>query len=423
MAVALAATIVAGCGAGPSRPVPSASMTPTSTPGATASSPEAPSTEEITVRAVLVADGGGARDGLTAPIALVSPPGEPDRRLVVDQVGEVRQLTEDGVSERPFLDLRESTVRLWSDRDDERGLLGVAFSPDYRRDRSLYVFRTAPSTRAGFSHVNTLSRFLVGSGGRAVDRDSEQVVWSSPQQEPSHAAGQIAFDARGRLLLFLGDGQALGAQDPRTPNGKVLRFDLGRRPVRPTVVARGLRHPWRLSYDPPTRQWLMAEPNFTARFQEINAFVEGANYGWQIDTVPAACWGLADAEVDPDCTAGPDGQRLTPPVAEYGPSLGLIVSGAHIYRADAVPRLRDRLVVAEWGVSSGGGLREGRLLVSAPVDRPPYRLTQATLTGIEGRPWFWSLARDADGELYLMTMAGKAPEPGGGAVYRLAAAE
>lgn len=123
--------------------------------------------------------------------------------------------------------------------------------------------------------------------------------------QPSHAAGQLHVDDQGRLLLFLGDGQdPATAQDPASPQGKVLRFDLGRPGVQPEVVASGMRHPWRISVDEPTGQLLFSEPNFTSQFQEVNAFTEGANYGWG-QAVPTSCWGLTGNTPDPGCVTYP----------------------------------------------------------------------------------------------------------------------
>lgn len=362
-------------------------------------------------------------DGLTAPIALVAPPDDPDRTLVVDQGGTVRELTSRGLAAGPpFLDVRRRIVELRQGQDDERGLLGVAFDPAYAQSRRLYVFRTAP-TGGGASHRNVLSEFRADRSGRRVDLSTERELWSAPQQNPSHAAGQLHVDESGRLLLFLGDGQQPeAAQDPASPQGKVLRFDLARPDAEPELLASGMRHPWRLSVDEPAGQLLFSEPNFRSQHQEVNAFTEQADYGWGLP-VPGSCWGVSGDTPDPGCLTT-DQQTLQPPVAEYGPELGLIVAGAHIYRGAGLPALGGRLVTADWGISSSGSGVGGRLLVSAPVDRPPYRLSEAEIVGLPAnRLWFWGLGRDSAGELYLLTMRGRAPVPGRGAIYRLVSAE
>lgn len=404
------ATALGACSA---NGIPRSSPAPTLSPAPTVTPEEPP---RITLTRVA--------DGLTAPIGLVAPPDDLDRTLVVDQGGTVGELTEKGLAAGPpFLDLRKQIVELKQDGDDERGLLGVAFHPAFAENRRLYVFRTAPVEEGG-SHRNVLSEFRTDAEGRRVDPGTEKVLWSALQVYPSHAAGQLHVDGQGRLLVFLGDGQdPPTAQDPASPQGKVLRFDLSRPDAPPEVLASGMRHPWRLSVDEPTGQLLFSEPNFTAQFQEVNSFADGANYGWGL-TVPSNCWGLTGSTPDPGCVTDPgDGKPLQPPVAEYGPELGFIVAGAHVYRGSRLAGLRDRLVVAEWGISRSGLGQGGRILVSGPVDQPPYRLQEAEISGLSSKLlWFWSLGRDSAGELYLMTMAGRAPVPGGGAVYRLESA-
>lgn len=363
-------------------------------------------------------------DGLTAPLSIVFSPDRPERRLVLDQVGTVRELTADGISgAEPFLDLRQQIVALHTSSDDERGLLGLAFHPDHGTTRRLVVFRTAPASDPAMSHRNVLSEFRTDRAGRRVDVSTERVLWARDQREPSHAAGQVRFDDQGRLLLFLGDGQDGTAVDPTSVMGKVLRFDLTQRKPVPEIVASGLRHPWRLSYDAPTRQLLFSEPNFTSRYQEVNVFTEGANYGWGLE-VPKSCWGATGTEPQPQCLTAAHGTALQPPVAEYGPGLGSIIAGAHLYRGTRLSGLTDRLVAADWGITDSGGKRGGRILYSAPGDGPPYRLQEAAITGLPSSSlWFWSLARDSAGELYLMTMKSRGLRPGQGAVYRFESTE
>ncbi|GAB4075393.1 PQQ-dependent sugar dehydrogenase [Nostocoides australiense] len=153
---------------------------------------------------------------LTAPIAMVSPPGEQSTTYVVDQAGLVLPVTAGGVEQdKPCLDVRSDLVELHQDRDDERGLLGLAFSPDFAADQAVYVFRTVRAEKAGLSQVNVLSRYRADAACTSVDPDSEQEIWRLEQVMTSHAAGQLAFDADGRLLVFMGDGQnPEEAQDP-----------------------------------------------------------------------------------------------------------------------------------------------------------------------------------------------------------------
>jgi glucose/arabinose dehydrogenase len=364
--------------------------------------------------------------GFTTPVGLVSPPAQPDRRLVIDQVGVVSELdARGGKFPAPFLDLRSRVVELYAGRDDERGLLGLAFHPGWQQNRRVFVFYTArPPAGSSIDHVNVLSEFAVRRDGAAVEPSSERVLLRSPQRQSSHAAGQLLFDASGRLLVFTGDaleGSAY-AQNPRSLYGKVLRLDVdaAQRQV-PQLLASGLRHPWRVSYDHPSERVLIAEPNFTSRHQEVNVLAAGANYGWQLD-VAKQCYPEGARTADPTCLRDGSGRPLTPPAAEYGPDDGLIVSGAIVYRGSAVPALRGKLVLSEWGVGSTGRPIEGRLLSADVTAAPPWRVGPVTIDG--GRPeaalLFWSLARDGRGELYVLAMRDRGNTPGGGMVLQVA---
>lgn len=387
------------------------------TPAGSDPPPSGAPAEEAAVGFELVAD------GLTAPIAMVVPPGEPERRLVVDQAGVVLELSSDDLlAEQPFLDVSDEIVELNTQRDDERGLLGLAFHPQWQDNRSVFAFYTAEPPEdadSAVDHINVLSEFTVTEDGAGVDPSSEEVVLSFEQEGGSHAAGQLAFEQAGTLLVFVGDGlDAASAQDPYSLFGKVLRLDVDSDPPSdPEIVASGLRHPWRLGFD--EQSILIAEPNFTSRFQEVNVFEDGADYGWDLD-IAEECYPLEPASSDLDCVEGPGGERLTPPAAEYGPDLGLIVSGARIYRGDEIPALQGQLVISEWGVSSTGVRGPGSLLIADPSGDPPWQVSALeTSEEASAGGMFWGLGQDGDGELYVLTMGDTAPVPGDGGVYRL----
>lgn len=103
-------------------------------------------------------------EGLVAPIQLTAPEDGSGHRFVVDQIGVIRILTKEGVlMERPFLDLRERIVEL-NEQYDERGLLGLAFHPDYADNGRFFVYYSAPLQPMmpdSFDHANRLSEFRV----------------------------------------------------------------------------------------------------------------------------------------------------------------------------------------------------------------------------------------------------------------------
>lgn len=423
----LLAVLVAGCSGGdPADPVDPVD------PGG--SSPTASTTAEPTDDPPSVTIGlEQVATGLTTPVGIVSPPAEPERVFVVDAVGVVSEIGPEQAL-TTFLDLRDKVLDLSPDRTDDRGLLGLAFHPDYAANGRAFVFYTAPPRASGQDHVNVLSELSALPDRSGLDPASEQVLLEVPQVFAVHSGGQLLFDQTGALLVFVGDGgdPNVNAQDPATLLGKVLRLDVDTQPGaaaaaadnppieggRPEVYALGLRHPWRVSADPETDRVLMSEPA-PGRFQEVNALAPAANYGWPLP-MPAFCLPLPGDATTPACVTGPDGQDLTVAVAEYGPGLGDIVSGAHVYRGTAVPALDGLLVVSEWGQDAGTGqIVGGRVHVADATGDPPWTVVETDFAPAFGRALIWGLDADGTGELYLLVMSGLASVEGDGSVLKI----
>ncbi|MBW3630337.1 MAG: PQQ-dependent sugar dehydrogenase, partial [Gemmatimonadetes bacterium] len=167
--------------------------------------PEAPSS----VGLALVAE------GLTAPVALVEPPGGAGRRMIVDQTGVIRVLAGDAnLLAEPFLDVRGKLVPLRPGYD-ERGLLGLAFHPGYATNGRFFVYYSTPrrsDTPAGFDHINRLSEFRVSADRNRADAASERILLEMPHPQSNHNGGTIAFGPDGNLYLSVGEGGV--ANDP-----------------------------------------------------------------------------------------------------------------------------------------------------------------------------------------------------------------
>jgi glucose/arabinose dehydrogenase len=211
---------------------------------------------------------------LDEPIALVAHPGD-DRLWVAERAGTVRILepTTGGrlaVEGDPVLDLSEETTT-----EAERGLLGMAFSPD---GAVLYVSYT---DRDGTSIV---AAYPVVEG--EIDPDEGEVLLDVDQPYPNHNGGHLVTTSDGSLWLGLGDGGAADdpenrAQDPDSLLGKLLRVDLTGDEDH-EVVASGLRNPWRFSFDTDGTIWIADVGQ--NEVEEVNRVaadaLEGANFGW-----------------------------------------------------------------------------------------------------------------------------------------------
>jgi glucose/arabinose dehydrogenase len=273
-------------------------------------------------------------DGFTHPVMLTEPPDGTGRRFVVDQTGQIWIITSAGERlDEPFLDIQDRLVEL-NEGYDERGLLGLAFHPDYAANGRFFVFYSAPlreSAPDGFDHTNVLAEFHVSEGDpNRADPDSEQKLLQIDHPYMNHNAGTLAFGPDdGMLYVSLGDGGHRDDQDMHFVQGHVedwyavndggngqdlennllgsiLRLDVdaeaegghhgGGQPytvpednpltgipgVMGEVWAYGFRNPYRFSFDPEGEHDLIAGDAGQNMFEEVDLVVKGGNYGWNV---------------------------------------------------------------------------------------------------------------------------------------------
>ena len=283
--------------------------------------------------------------GLTAPIFLAAPANDP-RLFVVERAGRIRVIPSSTPPATPlatpFLDISALTTT-----DGERGLLSMAFDPDYAINGRFFVYYTATDGAI------TVARYQVSTGNPNVAAATGTVLLSIPHPgATNHNGGQLAFGPDGMLYLATGDGggandPAGNAQNTASLLGKVLRLDVrggsyaippdnpfaGGAGGRAEIWASGLRNPWRFSFDT-TGLLYIADVGEGAR-EEVNvmpATAAGLNYGWD-RTEGTTCVGAATCD-----TTG-----LTPPAFEYSHAGGgCAILGGYVYRGSAVPELQGR---------------------------------------------------------------------------------
>lgn len=256
------------------------------------------------------------------------------RLFLVRQDGTIAIWRDGQVLQRPFLDIRS---RLST--GGERGLLGLAFPPNYKDKKWFYVNYT---DRSG---ATVIARYqLVGTDPDLADSANERIVLTIPQPFPNHNGGQMQFGPDGMMYIGMGDGGSANdpegnGQNNRALLGKMLRIDtesnLARYEIpadnpfvsnanyRPEIWATGMRNPWRFSFDRSTGDMYIADVGQN-RFEEINfqpaASKEGENYGW------------VTMEGNECVRAGCNRAGLTLPVWVYPRSEGLSVTGGYVYR-------------------------------------------------------------------------------------------
>jgi glucose/arabinose dehydrogenase len=299
----------------------------------------------------------------TAPIYVAAPAGDTSRVFVVQRGGAIA-LVKDGVVST-FADL---TGRVLS--GDERGLLSMAFAPDYATSGLFYVYYTARSP-TGQITIEELRRDP-GNPDRADPAYARVLLTIPHDQQSNHNGGQLQFGPDGFLYAGTGDGGSGGdpsgnAQD-LTPGdegvvagvnhnyrlGKILRIDRASGAF--TIFSYGLRNPWRFSFDRATGDLIIGDVG-QDRYEEVDFAPApgngvGANYGWNryegLHTYPAG-----------DPAGGAPGTVL--PVIEYPHSPACSITGGYVVRDAALPELAGTYVYGDYctGELSGAVLPGG----------------------------------------------------------------
>ena len=272
-----------------------------------------------------------------------------ERLFVVEQGGLIRIVENGAILEEPFLEV----AALLNTSGLERGLLGMAFHPDYAENGWFFVNYTAAGSGA-----NTVARYIRLDANHA-DPASAEIILSVEDRYPNHNAGQLAFGREGYLYVGMGDGGS--ANDPHGNGqnsgvllGKMLRLDMdGDLPYeipednpfvddnrfRPEIWAFGLRNPWRYSLDRATGDLYIADVG-QFLWEEINIQPAdspgGENYGW---SVYEGNHPFSGESPPPD---------MVTPIAEYSHSDGCSVTGGYVYRGDTLPELQGAYFYGDW---------------------------------------------------------------------------
>jgi glucose/arabinose dehydrogenase len=413
--------------------------------------------------------------GLVAPLGMAVPGDGSNRLFVIDQVGQIRIINSAGeLLSAPFLDISERLVTLVTGGAfayDERGLLGLAFHPDYATNGRFFVFYTAPKGAdqpAPFDSETHVSEFHVSAGDpNLADPASERILLSLGKPQSNHNGGQLAFGPDGFLYISTGDGggaddnygghtggsgfnpsdphptNALGnAQDTSNLLGKILRVDVdGVQPydvppdnplvgvagTRPEIWAYGLRNPWRFSFDTGADHRLFCGDAGEDLFEEVDIIIKGGNYGWHIKE-GLHCFNQANpGSPGPQCPdAGADGKPLIDPIVEYPHAsarlrpIGTAVIGGYLYRGMAIPELAGAYVFGDFSTGFLGG--DGSLFVAEEaVDGTWTRGELAVAGRANGRigQFIRGFGQDGLGELYVLSSDRLGPDGTTGRVYRI----
>jgi glucose/arabinose dehydrogenase len=328
--------------------------------------------------------------GFEAPLLATNAGDGSGRLFVVEQVGRVRILIEGRPQQEPFLDISPLVSA-----GGERGLLGLAFHPDYGTNGRFFVNYT---DTAGDT---VIAEYRVSSDPDRADPRSARSILRIDQPYSNHNGGNVIFGPDGYLYIGMGDGGSAG--DPHgngqrldTLLGKMLRIDVdGARPYtvppdnpfargrqgRAEIWSLGLRNPWRFSFDRETGDLWIGDVG-QGELEEIDRARPGrggSNYGWNV-MEGTECFSPSE---------GCDRAGLVRPIAVYPTALGCAVVGGYVYRGSRFPALRGGYLFADFCA--------GVMFALDPQSRSPQEPVVVLETG---RP-ISSFGEDEEGELYV----------------------
>ncbi len=392
--------------------------------------------------------------GLVSPIYGTSAPSLTNYLFVVDQPGQVWQVNLTTGAKKLFLDVADQLVPLGAIGPrsfDERGLLGLAFHPNYASNGLLYTFMTQPVT--GTVDYTTVpvtqtanARTVIAQWQVDHPTDPQSVVNPASKKELlriakpqfNHNGGNLAFGPDGLLYIAIGDGGGAddqdgqpfiggqlttghgatgNAQNTSNPLGKILRIDpLGNNapngqygipadnpfagsgdPGLDEIYAYGLRNPYRFSFDRQTGQ-LYAGDVGQNNVEEVDIITAGGNYGWKYkegtfffdDNGPRS--GFV-TDIDP----GGVPISLTNPIAQYDHDEGVSITGGFVYRGSQISQLQRFYLFGDW--SRSFGTPDGRLFyLDANHAIREFRLPGNQPLGL----FLDGFGQDAAGEIYVL---------------------
>jgi glucose/arabinose dehydrogenase len=306
-----------------------------------------------------------------------------------------------------FLDLTKKV--LYTDKENEQGLLGLAFHPKFKENGEFFVFYTErPKSPSKAIAPNIVSRFKVKKDNpNEADPASEEELLRINRPFWNHDGGTIAFGPDGYLYIALGDGGA--ANDPfkngqklSTLLGKILRIDVDKKDpglayaipmdnpfvgvegARGEVWAYGLRNPWRIAFDRKTGKLYAGEVGQNL-YEEIVIVEKGGNYGW--------------SKRESFHPFGPDGldvnAKMIEPIWEYHHDVGRSITGGNVYRGKRLPELNGAYLYGDYVSNKLWALwydeAKGRVVANRPI--------------ADRNQLIFSFGEDENGDVYYMTQS------------------
>jgi glucose/arabinose dehydrogenase len=408
---------------------------------------------------------------LVSPLSVVESPDGTKRLFIVDQSGKIYIVPNGGTMlPAPFLDISSKMVTLGVNYD-ERGLLSMAFHPNYQINRRFYVFYTAlprpggPGT--GWNNLTRISEFTASvADPNLADLASEKIILEADHPQGNHNGGTIAFGPDGFLYISIGDGG--GSNDVGNGHvddwyltnaggnaqniwanlmGKILRIDVNSGSpyaipadnpyanssyAKKEIYAFGFRNPYRFSFDMGGNRGLYVGDAGQVLWEEVDVVVKGGNYGWNIKE-GQICFNTDDNKLPRATCPVTDtaGNPLVDPVIVIknkahpdGTGAASTVVGGNVYRGNTFPQLQGKYI---FGIFSQGNnnVADAKLYVSNIGGSGSWSYETLTPKDYQTNLGYYlkGFGQDLSGEIYLAVSSVTGLSGTNGKIFKLVAAQ
>jgi glucose/arabinose dehydrogenase len=406
---------------------------------------------------------GGA---FVSPIGLVAAPDNSGRLFVIDQVGKIWIIESSGNQlPTPFMDVSSMLVTL-SPGYDERGLLGLAFHPQFTTNRKFYIYYQLPPRPGGptpttsWNNFSRISEFQASAANNNIaDMSTERILLEMDDPQSNHNGGTLAFGADGYLYIAIGDGGAANDVAPGHVDdwyvanaggngqdvdanlfGNILRIDVNSGspygippdnpfvgvPGRDEIYAYGFRNPFRMSFDMGGNHDLFAGDAGQVLYEEINLVTKGGNYGWNVKE-GKICFNAANNDTAfASCpTADNLGRTFTNPVviinntANPAGGRALTVIGGNVYRGNDIPAYQGKYIFGSFGQT--GMAPDAELFIATPAGQSDWNWEEINIVSHANDLGYYlkGFGQDNKGEIYLTLSSNLGPSGTTGKIFKL----
>ena len=403
-------------------------------------------------------------DNLVSPIGLVTAPDDNSRLYVIDQAGKIWIIKDGQQLTTPFMDVTSKLVPLLP-AYDERGLLGLAFHPDYATNGRFYVYYQLPPRAGGpqagvnWNNLSRISEFKVSGNMDVADMNSEKVLLELDDPQSNHNGGTLAFGPDGYLYISIGDGGRANDVAPGhvtdwyTVNaggngqdidsnlfGNILRIDVNSgspygipadnpfvgKPGKDEIYAFGFRNPFRFSFDMGGDHKLLAGDAGQVLWEEVSVVIKGGNYGWNVKE-GRHCFNAADSsKVLASCPSVDNmGNPLIDPVIEVNnwqnPAGGraTTIIGGNVYRGKDIKGWNGKYIFGTF--SQTPTTANGELFMAQTSNANEWAYDEVNLKSHPDDVGYYlkGFGQDNEGEIYLTVSGMLGPSGNTGKVFKL----